>query len=324
MWERVNSNQCSEKGRRESGASPSTRGQRTTVGRGPNGGRQRGVCLITFQPGHRAVHLSCANGRRVLFVHARLFGGRPRVGRGASTAPLSNSQVVAFDKPDGTHWRRRFKQIRLFAIGPRHRRRQLEEVSREVQQFGVALHRLLEHVGMKTRTLHGTGNWFMLMNCSSAFNTVSMTGGLAEVATCVPMNTPLGAMCYHERPADALFRVFLGEHRTLAILCSERGPYETADVLVVVAEAAAEAFPGGNRGARSRRLRLHGRRWSCSHGGYGKHGVRAMPFLRREVDAMGIVANPAKTVVSCHGRDAQELFPISSLEILSIKINISC
>ncbi|CAN0591994.1 unnamed protein product, partial [Laminaria digitata] len=69
-------------------------------------------------------------------------------------------------------------------------------------QFGVAVPGGVKHVGLRARTLHETGNWLVLTDCSNAFNTVKRTAVLEEVANCVPALTPLVAKCYGTRPAD--------------------------------------------------------------------------------------------------------------------------
>ena len=66
-----------------------------------------------------------------------------------------------------TTWRR------LITAGAvRQRQPRLEEVNREVRQFGVAVPGGVEHVGLRARTLHERGNWLVLTECSNAFNTV--------------------------------------------------------------------------------------------------------------------------------------------------------
>ena len=61
-------------------------------------------------------------------------------------------------------------------------------------------------VSLRARTLHETGSWLVLTDCSNAFNTVRRTVVLAEVANCVTALMPLVAKCYGIRPADAFFR----------------------------------------------------------------------------------------------------------------------
>ncbi|CAM9931394.1 unnamed protein product, partial [Laminaria digitata] len=71
-----------------------------------------------------------------------------------------------------------------------------------VRQFGVAVPGGVEHVGLRARTLHETGNWLVHTDCSNAFNTVKRTAVLEEVANHVPAPKPLVAKCYGTRPAD--------------------------------------------------------------------------------------------------------------------------
>ena len=94
----------------------------------------------------------------------------------------------------------------------------MEEVNREVRQFGVTVPGGVEHVDLRARTLHETGNWLVLTDCSNAFNTVKRKAVLAEAAHCVPALTTFVAKCYGTRPADVFFRMDSGETRT--ITCS--------------------------------------------------------------------------------------------------------
>ena len=94
----------------------------------------------------------------------------------------------------------------------------MEEVNREVRQFGGAVPGGVEHVGLRARMLHETGNWLVLTDCSNAFNTVKRKAVLAEAANCVPALTPFVAKCYGTRPADVFFRMDSGDSRT--ITCS--------------------------------------------------------------------------------------------------------
>ena len=86
-----------------------------------------------------------------------------------------------------------------------------------MRQFGVAVPGGVEHVGLRARKLHETGNWLVLTDCSNAFNTAKRTVVLAEVAN-LPALTPFVAKCYGTRPADVFFRMDSGETRT--IVCS--------------------------------------------------------------------------------------------------------
>ncbi|CAN0589342.1 unnamed protein product, partial [Laminaria digitata] len=90
-----------------------------------------------------------------------------------------------------------------------------------VRQFGVAVPGGLEHVGLRARTLHETGNWLVLTDCSNAFNTVKRTAVLEEVEN---WHTPLVSKCYGTRPADVFFRMDSGRPgRSLAPAGSSKG-----------------------------------------------------------------------------------------------------
>ena len=100
---------------------------------------------------------------------------------------------------------------RLITAGAmRQWRPQLEDVDREVRQFGVAAPGGVEHVGLTARTLHEMGNWLVLTDCSNAFNSVKKTAVLAEEANCVPALTPFVEKCYGTTPADVFFRMDSG------------------------------------------------------------------------------------------------------------------
>ncbi|CAN0441948.1 unnamed protein product, partial [Laminaria digitata] len=60
-------------------------------------------------------------------------------------------------------------------------RQWLEEVNREVRQYGVAVPGGVYHMGLRARTLHETGNWLVLTDCPNAFNAVKRTAVLQEV-----------------------------------------------------------------------------------------------------------------------------------------------
>ena len=71
----------------------------------------------------------------------------------------------------------------------------MEEVNREVRHFGVTVPGRVDHVSLRARTLHETGDWLVLTDSSNAFNTVRRSAVLAEVANCVPALTPLVPKC---------------------------------------------------------------------------------------------------------------------------------
>ena len=66
----------------------------------------------------------------------------------------------------------------------------------EARQFGAAVPRRVEHVGLRARTLHETGNRLALTDCFNACNTANSAVVLAEMANRVPAPTPLVAKCY--------------------------------------------------------------------------------------------------------------------------------
>ncbi|CAN0542244.1 unnamed protein product, partial [Laminaria digitata] len=79
-------------------------------------------------------------------------------------------------------------------------RPRLKEVNRDVRQHGAAVPGGVEHMGLRARTLHETGNWLVLTDCP--FNAVKRTAVLKEVANCVPALTPSVAKCYGTRPCS--------------------------------------------------------------------------------------------------------------------------
>ena len=85
-----------------------------------------------------------------------------------------------------------------------------------MRQFGVTVPGGVEHVGLRARMLHETGNCLVRTDCSNAFNTVKRTAVLEEVGNYLPALTPLVAKCYGIRPADVFFRMHSGETRTIA------------------------------------------------------------------------------------------------------------
>ena len=81
----------------------------------------------------------------------------------------------------------------------RQRRPRLEEVNREVRQFGVAVPGGVEHGSLRARTLHETGNCLALTDCSNPFNTFRGTAVLTEMANCVSALTSLVAKWHKTR-----------------------------------------------------------------------------------------------------------------------------
>ena len=124
----------------------------------------------------------------------------------------------------------------------------MEEVNREMRQFGVAVPGGVEHVGLRGRMLHETGNWLVLADCSNSFITVKRTAELEEVANGVLVLTPLVAECYGTRPADVFFRIDSSGHQDDRLLqrCPARAPHGTSNVLPGVVTGA-EVIPAGIR-----------------------------------------------------------------------------
>ena len=162
---------------------------------------------------------------------------------------------------------------RLITAGAmRQWRPRLEEDNRELRQFGVAVPKGVEHVGLRAPTMQETGNCLVITDCSNAFSGVKMAAVLAEAANFVPALTPLAAKCYSIALTDAFFRMDSGKTRTTA--CSsgvQRGdPMDPAMFFPGVATGA-EAFQREVRGRRIESLRVHGRCLSRPYGGHGQH-----------------------------------------------------
>ena len=168
--------------------------------------------------------------------------------------------------------------------------------------------------------LHETGNWLVITDCSNAFNTVNRTAVLAEVANCVPALTPFVAKCYGARPADVFFRMDSGETRT--ITCSSgvqqgdpMGPAMFCLALRPGLKRFREEFEGEGVEAFAYMDDI-----SLGLMGVTANTIRAITFLRRELDDIGIVVNPTKTVVLPPKGHAPTVEEISLLESVDIHI----
>ena len=95
-------------------------------------------------------------------------------------------------------------------------RPRLKEVNREMRQLGVTVPGAAEHVGLRARTLHLTGNWVVLTDCFNGFHDVKRTAVLSEAANCVPALTMFVTKCYGTKTAEVLYRMESGETRTIA------------------------------------------------------------------------------------------------------------
>lgn len=74
-----------------------------------------------------------------------------------------------------------------------------------MRQFRVAVPEGIEHMGLRARAVHKTGNWSILTELFNAFNTLHRTAVLAEMATYLPVPTPFVVSCHGEKPADDYF-----------------------------------------------------------------------------------------------------------------------
>ena len=128
-----------------------------------------------------------------------------------------------------------------------------------MRQFGVAIPGGAEHVSLRARTLHETGRWLVITDCSNAFNTVRRKAVLAEVVNRVPALMPVVAKCFGTRLADVSFRMDSGEIRTIACSCGvQEGDSHGAGNILSDVATGAEAVPRGVRGTRSGSLRVLG------------------------------------------------------------------
>ena len=149
---------------------------------------------------------------------------------------------------------------------------------------------------IECRMLYETGNWLILTNCSNAFNTVERTAVLKGVENCMPASTPLVAKCYGTRPADVFSRMGLRGDQDDRLLqrCPARGPKGTGNILPGVA-AWAEAILAGIR-EKGWKAFAYVDDVCLGLTGITANTVRALAFLRRELDDIGNVVDGAKTV----------------------------
>ena len=112
-------------------------------------------------------------------------------------------------------------------------RLRLEEVSRDVRHSRVAVPGGVEHVSLRARMLHETGNWLVLTDFSNPFNTVRRTAVLAQVAHCVPAFTPLVPKCYGRRPVDVFFRMDSRETRMITCTSGVQQGYPMGPAMFV-------------------------------------------------------------------------------------------
>ncbi|CAN0583139.1 unnamed protein product, partial [Laminaria digitata] len=162
--------------------------------------------------------------------------------------------------------------------------------------FGVAVPGGVEHVGLRARTIHETGNCLVLTDFSNAFNTVKRTAVIEEVAKCVPALTPLVSKCYGTRPADVFFRMDSGETSTIACSSSvQQGDTMGPAMFCLALRPKLKRFRQELEGEGVEAFAyMDG--VSLGLTGITANTVRAFSFLRRELDDIGIVVNAAKTV----------------------------
>ena len=194
----------------------------------------------------------------------------------------------------------------------------MEDVNREVRQFGVAVPGGVEHVGLRARRLHETGNWLVLADCSNAFNTVKRTAVLAEAANRVPALTPFVAKCYGTRPADVFFRVDSGKTRTITSSSGVRQRDPMGPGMFCL------AFRPGLK-----RFREEFKKEGVEAFAYmddvspglmriAADTIRAFAFLRWELEDIGIVVNRAKTIAlpsKGYASTAEEILLLESFDV---------
>ena len=168
--------------------------------------------------------------------------------------------------------------------------------------------------------LHETGNWLVLTDCSNAFNTVKRTAVLAEAANCVPALMPFVSKCYGTRPADVFFRVDSGETRTIACSSGVQQGDPLGPAMFCLA-----LRPG------LKRFREEFEREGVETFAYMDDvsldlmkitvdTVRAFAFLRRELEDIGIVVNPANTIALPPKGYAPTAEEVSLLESVDVRI----
>ncbi|CAN0458038.1 unnamed protein product, partial [Laminaria digitata] len=183
-------------------------------------------------------------------------------------------------------------------------------------QYGAAVPGGVERMGLRARTLYETGNWLVLTDCPNAFNAVKRTAVLKEVANCVPALTPSVA-----KPADVFFRMDSEETRTIA--CSSgvqqgdpMGPAMFCLALRPGLKRFRQEFEGEGVEAFAYMDDV-----SLGLMGITANMVRAFAFLRRELDDIGIVVSPAKTVALPPKGHALTAEKISLLESVDVRIS---
>ena len=187
-----------------------------------------------------------------------------------------------------------------------------------MRQFGVAVPGGVEHGSMRARTLLETSSWLVLRNCSNAFNTVGRTAVIAEATNCVPALTPLVAKCYGTRPTDVFFRMDSGKTRTIAFSSGVQQGDPMGPAMFCLG-----LRPGLKRFREEFELEgVEGFAYmddlSLGLTGVTANTVRAFAFLRRVLEAIGVVVNNAKTVAfppKGHAPTAEEISLLQSVDV---------
>ena len=134
----------------------------------------------------------------------------------------------------------------------------------------------------------------------------------------MPALTPLVAKCYGTRPADVFFSDGLRGDQDDRLLqrCSAGGPHSPAMFFLALQPEPArfrEEFDGQGAEAFSYMDDV-----SLGLMGVTASTVRAFAFLRRQLDDIGIVVNPAKTVApppKGHAPTAKEISILDSIDV---------
>ena len=136
-------------------------------------------------------------------------------------------------------------------------RPRLEEVNREVRQFGITVPGGVEHVGLRARTLHETGNWLVINDCSNDLNTVK-NGACGGSQLCPSAHAVCGQVLRY-KASERVLSDGLGGNQNDPFLqrCPTRRPHGAGIVLSYFATRA-KVFHEGIQ-ERSGSLRVHRR-----------------------------------------------------------------
>ncbi|CAM9612988.1 unnamed protein product, partial [Laminaria digitata] len=160
----------------------------------------------------------------------------------------------------------------------------------------------------------------VLTDFPNAFKAVKRTAVLKEVANCVPALTPSVAICYGTRPPDVFLPMDSEETRTIS--CSSgvqqgdtMGPALFCLALRPGLKRFRQEFEGEGVEAFAYMNDV-----SLGLMGITANTVRAFAFVRRELDGIGIVVSPAKTVAPPPKGHVPTAEKISLLESVDVRI----